>query len=192
MTLQVQMAIPSAPFSEELNADAGTLWSDSSTWAQNSEQFTDWGVAPVLVPSGANCPIMLPGSWNSPNKVVNWTGPAGTYHIYRSQLASGAGNGASNGRYNYVGTVTTTGANGTWTDTDATVQTWHIVLPADPDTGAIIGCHSEESSPTSVALTRLEASSVSLNIPILVLGSSLIFLIGIFYVLIRSKIQIRR
>jgi len=103
---------------------------------------------------------MVAGFQDGTGKTVNWS-PSGKYHIYRSQNPSGAGNGHSNGRYNYVTTVTGT----TYKDTGCPTGTdcWHIVVPADPTTNAIIGCHSEESNPNAITLSSFRAADPAVN-----------------------------
>jgi hypothetical protein len=88
---------------------------------------------------------------------INWSGAIGIYHIYRSQNGSGAGNGASNGRYDYLATVTTTEATGSYIDSSPGAENWYIVVPADSG-GAINGCHSEEG-PLAVTLAIFTAIS---------------------------------
>jgi hypothetical protein len=140
-----------------LGSDSGTLWTYSAVWDDN-DAYTDHGT--VSTTQSGTCPTMNDGAWDGSQKVFQWTAPAGTYHIYRSTLASGANNGASNGRYQYVDTVVTTEATGTYTDS-VTVESWHIVIPAESGTGAVNGCHSEESgpSPTAVTLSGFGAAS---------------------------------
>jgi hypothetical protein len=82
------------------------------------------------------------GTWNGTQKVVNWKGPPGSYHIYRSTQESGAGNDASNGRYQWIATVTITTTAGSYTDL-IDIANWHLVVQVDAGSGAICGCHSE-------------------------------------------------
>lgn len=138
-----------------LGASSGNGWRDSFIW-DVGVSTTDQGEATAEASFNA-CPLMTQGSWNGTQKVINWTGPAGKYHIYRSTQGSGAGNGASNGRYQFIATVTTTGSSGTYTD-NVDVDSWHLVIPADAS-GAINGCHSEESNPTAVSLHNFHARS---------------------------------
>ena len=141
-----------------LGADAGTIWSYSVAW-DDEVPTTLHGT--VGTAAAGSCPAMLPGSWDGTQKVINWAAPAGTYLIYRSVNASGTEppNGASNGRYVYRATVTTTGSTGTYTD-PVTVPSWHIVIPAT-SAGAIISCHSEESNPTAIRVNSAHVGSVS-------------------------------
>ncbi len=57
--------------------------------------------------------------------------PISQYMIYKAILPSGAGNGASNGRYAWVATI----PSGTFTYLDTTCTTgvdcWHIVVPSN-------------------------------------------------------------
>lgn len=139
-----------------LESDAGTIWTYS--YSHNAKEvITDHGE--VGSSAVGACPIMLAGSWDGvSNKVINWSGPPGTYLIYKTVLPSGGANQNGNGRYNYLATVITSGDQGTFTDTNATVPGWHIVVPANADE-AIIGCHSEESNPTAVNLQNFHASA---------------------------------
>lgn len=135
-----------------LEDTAGTIWTYDFV-LDLTEPVIDHGE--VGTAAVGNCPAILPGSWNGTQKTINWSAPPGTYLIYRSVNASGADNGASNGRYDYVDTVTTTGNTGSYVD-DIAVESWHIVIPANSG-GNITGCHSEESNPTAVTLVRFEA-----------------------------------
>ena len=136
-----------------LGAADGTLWHYDFAW-DNSIGTTNHGT--VTDTSSGSCPDMQAGSYDETTgeKVINWSAPAGTYYIYRSLLASGAGNDASNGRYNYVDTVTTTTTSGSYTDNvGANTDSWHIVVPGDGTT--ITGCHSEPADPTAAELTEV-------------------------------------
>jgi hypothetical protein len=144
-----------------LGAYSSNGWSSNFIWT-NGVPFTDHGVADVVTPFGA-CPTMLQGSLNGNLKTINWSDPNGAvgkkYLIYRSQNGSGAGNGASNGRYQFIYLFTATNSGPyTYVDDTGGVQSWHTVIPADPTTNAIIGCHSVESSPTVVKLSNFHAS----------------------------------
>jgi hypothetical protein len=131
----------------------GTIWAYSILNHDTENAITDHGL--VGVQSPGDCPAMLAGSWDgAQNKVIRWAAPPGTYLIYKSVNPSGASNGNSNGRYQYLATVTTSGPEGSYTDANATVESWHIVIPA-ATSGNIIGCHSEESNPTAVNLQHL-------------------------------------
>ena len=151
-----------------LGANSGELWAINFNW-DSFEATTGHPLAPQTAASGAECPVMLPGSFtpgDPASKTINWSGAPGSYHIYRSLLPSGAGNDKSNGRYAYVGTavIGVGETTGTYLDTlpAGITQSWHVVVPADPDTNAIIGCHSEdESSPTAVENAQLAVSSGS-------------------------------
>jgi hypothetical protein len=162
-----------------LGSNTGTIWIYSATYDINAP-LTNHGT--VGSQESGTCPGMTQGSWDGSQKVINWSGPAGKYLIFRSTEASGAGNGASNGRYNYVATVTTTGPAGTYTD-NVSVPSWHIVVPADPDTNAIIGCHSEESNPTAISLISFKAASTAgANwLYLVILGILVISLVGVGY-----------
>lgn len=135
-----------------LEDTAGTIWTYDFVYDLT---VPDTYHSTVGSAASGECPAILPGSWNGTQKTINWSAPPGTYLIYRSVNASGADNGASNGRYDYVTTVTTTGNTGSYVDNIA-IESWHIVIPANSG-GNITGCHSEESNPTAVTLVRFAA-----------------------------------
>ena len=138
-----------------LGPNLGSIWTFGFLW-DNSVPTTLHGS--VGTQASATCPVMLSGSQNGTGKTINWSGATSQYLIYRSNLPSGAGNGASNGRYALVTSIPA----GTFTYNDLLCPTgtdcWHIVVPAN-GSGVINGCHSEESNPTAVTLTSLSAKS---------------------------------
>jgi hypothetical protein len=140
---------------------SGQGWCSYFQWTSGQSE-TNHGQATVVTPFGA-CPTMLQGSLNGNLKTINWSDPNGAlgnkYLIYRSQNGSGADNGASNGRYLFTSLFTATNSEPySYVDDTGGFPSWHIVIPADPNTNAIIGCHSEESSPTVVRLSNFNAS----------------------------------
>lgn len=149
-----------------LGVDSGTIWVYSYL-QNNNDPLTEHGTVGVI--SSSDCPVMLPGSWDGSNKLIRWSAPPGIYLIYKSVNPSGASNGNSNGRYSYLATVSTTTNEGSYTDTAANVESWHIVIPAD-DNQAIIGCHSEESNPTAVNLKNFSAATQPAPWLLLVVG----------------------
>jgi hypothetical protein len=157
-----------------LLTDAGELWGTSFVWNDGIVEHTP--PAPVIAPSGGECPVMLPGSFTpgSPaEKVVNWSGAAGKYHVYFSVTPSGASNGQSNGVYEYAGSVEGAGPIFSFTDVlpDGITDSWHVVVPADPGTNTITGCHTEaESSPTATTLSVFRASTPAQPTMIIVFG----------------------
>jgi len=123
-------------------ADSGTIWQLDATYG-GSSAFTNHGT--VSNTAVGSCPTMLPSSQSAGGTQLSWTGNgANQYHIYRSMNGSGADNGVSNGRYDYLATVA--GATESYLDTECVVDTacWHIIVPADAG-GNIDGCHSAES-----------------------------------------------
>jgi len=144
-----------------LGTYSGQGWSSYFQWTSDQSE-TNHGQATIVTPFKA-CPIMTQGSLNGNSKTINWNDPNGAtgnkYLIYRSQNGSGAGNGASNGRYQFIYLFTAT-SSGPYTYVDDTggFPSWHTVIPADLNTNAIIGCHSVESSPTVVKLSNFHAS----------------------------------
>ncbi len=147
-----------------LGTDSGKIWTYSAT-LDTDNALTDHGT--VGTQASGTCPIMLPGSRDATGKTINWSGSVGTYLIYRSKLPSGAGNGNSNGRYDYAATVT--GAF-TYKDTQCSTGTdcWHIVIPATAG-GVPNGCHTEqETNPNSVTLSTFRAAGPTMNWPLIV------------------------
>ncbi len=140
-----------------LGAYSGSLWSDSFTWITNAGATTDQGTASVF--SGTPvCPTLAVTPVSGTQYILYWSGPVGSYHIYRSLNASGAPNSASNGRYLYLTTTTTDGSGrGTWTDSYSG-PAWYIVIHATSG-GVIDGCHSEEGSSTGMTLASFEAQA---------------------------------
>ena len=134
-----------------LGSFSGTLWQTTFDWT-NTEAFTDHGI--VASEEAFACPIIYDPALVEPN-TYKFYGQPGTYLIYRSQNASGAGNGASNGRYFYFDTVTTTSTIGSFVD-ESTGSNWYIVFQVD-ETNTPIGCHSEPADPTGVSITDFSA-----------------------------------
>lgn len=135
---------------------AGTIWKKTIQWII-TESTTDWGVVPVDAQPGSACPIISEVYSSDGLNYLDFEGAPGYYHVYRSQNASGAGNGASNGQYFYLKSVTTD-ANGRANFTDDTdQQSWYVVIQADPSTNTPIGCHSEPGEPTAIVISDLNA-----------------------------------
>lgn|GEM_PF-2021212 len=157
-----------------LGASAGTTWNTSFVYDAVTDPNTDHGT--VTSTAAGTCPVMTQGSLAGDAKTVNWTGVAGSYYlIYRSTQPSGNSDGHSNGRYQLVtaAPVQIVTANGTYVDTAAGTQSWHIVVPSDAS-GNITGCHSEEANPNAVGLSSLRAINVASAIPALSLGGVLV------------------
>lgn len=138
---------------------SGTLWNASYSWI-NTESFTYHGTTPISTTSGPACPVMYDPVVNLANHTaqVKFIGEPNTYyHLYRSRNASGAFNGASNGRYFHLASVmTNTWGFGTYTDNEVD-YIWYIAVKADPITNLPIGCHSEPVSPTAVEVIDFQA-----------------------------------
>lgn len=140
-----------------LGGYSGSLWSDSFTWTTTSS--TDDQLAATPFAGTGVCPSLGFIPISGTQYYLEWYGPPGSYHIYRSQNASGAGNGESNGRYIYLATTSTNMlGNGTYID-NTSLQSWYIVIHATSG-GAIDGCHSEPISPTAVTLADFEAQAL--------------------------------
>jgi hypothetical protein len=176
-----------------LLADSGKLWSTNFVWNGGVVEHTPPAV--LLAASGGECPVMLQGSFipgNPAQKVVNWSGAAGKYHVYRSVTPSGASNGQSDGRYDYVGSVQDTGPNFSYTDSLplGVTDSWHIVIPADQTTNAIVGCHTEaESLPTALSLLRFDAEVQGLPPMVIVVILTFAFVFFSMYFLKRRSFQ---
>lgn len=158
-----------------IGAQAGNIWTYSFTYDSDTP-VTSHGT--VGTAGSGNCPTMTPGSQGVGGKVLNWTSTgASGYAIYRSQLPSGAGNGASNGRYDLVTTV----SSGTTTYTDTACPTgtdcWHIIVPLNAS-NQISSCHSQESSPTAVTLRTFRSADPAVNWPLIAGGGLLVALLG--------------
>lgn len=140
-----------------LGSYSGSLWSDSFTWITNAGHSTDQGTATAF--SGTPvCPTLASLPVSGTKYELEWNGPAGKYHIYRSQNGSGAFNGHSNGRYLYLATTNSDpSGHGVWTD-NTTFESWYIVIHATSG-GAIDGCHSEPVGPTAVTLAQFSAAA---------------------------------
>ncbi len=95
--------------------------------------------------------------------------PGQLYYIYRSQNSSDANNGASNGRYLYLTSVTMGPSTYVTYHDDTTLQSWYLVIKAGTDGIGFGGCHSEPLGPTAVILSNfassfdLETASVELS-----------------------------
>ena len=153
-----------APFADDIHmifgglgsTHSGKIWKKTIQWII-TESETDWGVVPLDPSSGAACPMISEVYSSDGLNYLDFEGAPGYYHVYRSQNASGAGNGASNGQYFYLKSVTTD-ANGRANFTDDTdQQSWYVVIQADPSTNTPIGCHSEPGEPTAIVISDLNA-----------------------------------
>lgn len=136
--------------------DTGSIWTYDFTYDQYTPT-TNHGT--IGVEASGTCPVMAVSPLDGTSRTLTWDGPAGYYLIYRSLNESGADNGASNGRYDYLATVNSAGSLHTYVDNDPILgewPSWYIVLPATA-AGEITGCHSEEGTPTAVILMRFEA-----------------------------------
>ncbi len=147
---------------------SGSLWQYTIDQWIITESATEHFPEDVITFSGEACPIIsvqpIPEPVNpEEGRTFSFSGtmPGVTYHIYRSQNASGANNGASNGQYFYIDTVTIPENKNLYVYTDNTpIQdgpAWYLVIQADPDSNAIIGCHSEEGIPTNVTMGEFTA-----------------------------------
>lgn len=144
-----------------LGTASGTLWNFNFPWDGGAANDTLHGPVATSTSGNPACPVITAeGSQTATQRTINWTGAAGTYLVYKSIQPSGAGNGHSNGRYQYVATV----AGFTYLDTISVASNWYIVVRADAN-GNITGCHSAESSatgtpPTAVHLSAFRAEGI--------------------------------
>ena len=144
-----------------LNEFTGQIWRNwapvNNTWKyDDTEPFIEHGTLQAEV--GEACPSLLP--YTSTATQFNFYGfPGGTFLIYRSMNASGAGNGASSGKYTYLTKTTTdpTTGLGTFTDTTPGIK-WYTVVQADPTTNTPIGCHSETGVSTATEVADFQAA----------------------------------
>ena len=144
----------------------GSHWYKQFTWDTITASETNHGEVPITTADGPACPTIYPVITHSDelyNEVRFWGSPNTTYHVYRSTSPSGAGNGASNGRYRLQGPATTD-ANGIGVYKDhtegiTTIPAWYLIIYfGNSPTLGTQGCHSEPANPTSVVLTNLAAS----------------------------------
>jgi len=147
---------------------SGAIWEKTIQWIITESQ-TDWGVVPESTSLSGRCPVISEYELVDGQYSFWFYGAPGYYHIYRSQNASGANNGASNGQYFWIASVDTD-IYGVGTYTDFTDQeSWYVVIQADPTTNAPIVCHSEPADPTATVLSSftssfdLETTSVKLS-----------------------------
>lgn len=129
-----------------LGSDAGTVWTYSAPHDGNAA-VTNTGFAPgspVGTMTAGACPQMRAPTFDGASRTIAWQGDGGeAHHIYRSQLPSGADNGASNGRYQFLATAPA--GTSSYSDTSFTAgrDSWYVVVPAAAD-DAIDGCPSTE------------------------------------------------
>ncbi|MEM7530713.1 MAG: SdrD B-like domain-containing protein [Chloroflexota bacterium] len=134
----------------------GTSWSFSINPYETGNAVTNHGAVGNQLTEGRCVEATWAQKIDDSTAVINWTGVADFYHVYRSVNESGASpnNGFSNGRFDLVAVSpnnTTTGIAGvplgvnSFTDTtvSAGAGPWYIVVPAD-GAGNVIGCGSDE------------------------------------------------
>jgi len=150
-----------------LQENSGTTWSFDFEWTVNpSIKF--WDVVGQKDTGTVACPTKYPVIIDpvTLSKTITFYGEANkVYQLYRSELGSGAGNGESNGRYQWLAEVLTD-ENGFGTYTDTTYSqdapgTWYEILLFDPAEG-FHGCHSELAGPTNV---RVFDFTAAFNVP---------------------------
>jgi len=134
---------------------SGTIWKYTIPCWKITESWSDHGVVPIHTTDGAACPSIQEQPVYGEERTVMFWGEPGYYHVYRSQNGSGHNtNNASNGRYLYLFSTTTDESGvGVFTDSEPwDYENWYLVIQADPETNAIIGCHSEHPSPTGTRI----------------------------------------
>ena len=142
------------------NAERGHIWRFNFTYTQ-SPSIKNWGIIGTKSDNEPNCPVIYPVKNQEGAKVVSFFAqPNQTYQIYRSQNASGASNGYSNGVYLWVGsTITDTNGYAVYTDTtfSPTAPGWWYEVILVSSTG-VNGCHSEPVETTAAVLSSFTSS----------------------------------
>ena len=153
-----------------IGAETDKIWNYSFQWDNSGDPaITDHNVGAHVL--GAACPTMLSGSRTADAMTITWSGNgASKYAIYRSMNPGKTGATWSNGRYGNP--VVVDGSTTSYVDqacgtNDTTIGCWHIVVPLDANNG-ISGCHSEESTPTAVALRTFRSADPTVNWPLIV------------------------
>jgi len=140
---------------------SGTIWKYTIPYWVITESQTNHGVVPIHTTEGAACPIIQEQPVSGTERTVHFSGePEAFYHVYRSRNASGhPTNTASNGQYFWIKSTTTNEFGlGVFTDSETLDgPNWYLVIQADSGTNAIIGCHSEEGTPTNVRVFDFSA-----------------------------------
>ena len=143
-----------------LGSSGGNLYYKSFNW--NSS--TDPSIDPTLhqpavdIWGPGSCPVIDVENTPESGNLITFSGQPGTYFIYRSQNPSDANNGASNGRYSYLGS-TNIGPQGIASYSDSTgLASWYTVIKAGDSEIELGGCHSESGVPTSVDIADLTAT----------------------------------
>lgn len=141
--------------------ESGNIWAFDFEYTMNPS-IKDWKIIGTKYENMPACPTLNETVENEEgDKIVKFYGmPLTTYQIYRSQNASGASNGYSNGVYLWIGSTTTNaGGEGTYVDTsyEPTAPGWWYEVVLINSTG-VNGCHSEPVGPTSVVLSNFSAS----------------------------------
>jgi hypothetical protein len=137
----------------------GTVW-DFDFWFTTNPSIKNWGIIGTPHTGSPLCPSREPVTIdvNGDRLVSFFAQPAQTYHIYRSQNASGANNGYSNGIYYHIGTATTDEfGHGVYRDTTYSIYAsqWYEIVQVN-STG-INGCHSEPVVPTVIEISDFQA-----------------------------------
>jgi hypothetical protein len=139
---------------------SGTIWKYTIPYWLLTESLTNHGKVPIHTTEGAACPIIEAQPVTGQERTVYFSGePDAFYHVYRSQNASTVGSNTSNGQYFWRQSVSTNESGlGSFTEVDTyDGQNWYLVIEADPGTNTIIGCHSEEGTPTNVRVFDFSA-----------------------------------
>ena len=93
-----------------LGASSGKLWFYTFAWDQVTNYITDHGTA-ALNASNRPCPAITGGSTAGNTKTISFSAePTKTFYVYKSTQPSGAFNGASSGRFQYLKSVVTNGS----------------------------------------------------------------------------------
>jgi hypothetical protein len=145
-----------------LDTDTGSLWSYQFGW--DTTVPTTFHSPPLTNYSGAPCPVIDSYLQEPGLRTFTWQAfETGIYYVFRSTqpsgCCSGTPNGHSNGRYQYLDTVSLTTLNGSYIDTDPpSGPAWYLVIHAN-ESGMIDGCHSEVLGPTAAQLAWKSAAA---------------------------------
>ena len=146
--------------------------------------LTDVGATPLT--AGALAKPTLTAAAGNNQVLLTWTSTSGQYYnIYRADLPSGAGNSASNGRYNKITTGPVTGSGASTRYIDTTAQNgntyWYIIIASDNATflNGKFSPHSNEvmvtptsGSPAFPVITSLSTSSGPVGTSVTITGSN--------------------
>lgn len=138
---------------------AGDLYYYDFNWNSSTNPDIDptgHGIIPVS--QQGYCPAIEVTPTASGYSIVAWGTPGQLYYIYRSQNSSDANNGASNGRYFYLDSITMEPSGYVNYSDETTLQSWYLVIAAGSDGIGFGGCHSEFVGPLAAVLSDFTSS----------------------------------